>query len=94
MGMENPPMLAVPVVVEEEDKLEVHGDLVDRGLVVALDLALAILAGIISDLIMPEQMQMAMEVAPGTVRTVGVVVAKAVGLVTATPTLNFHTMSI
>nr|CAB3461248.1 unnamed protein product [Digitaria exilis] len=47
--MENLPMLVVLVVVEEEDKLEVLGDLVDKGLVVALGLDQAILTGANAD---------------------------------------------
>jgi hypothetical protein len=89
--MENLPMLVVLVVEEEEDKLEVTGDLVHRGLVVALDLALATLTGIGmgTDLVMQVQMLMAMVVALGAVKTVGEVAVKVLGLGTATPTPDF-----
>jgi hypothetical protein len=87
--MENLPVPVVLVVVEEGDKLEVIGDPVHRVLVVALDLALAILTGIGTDLVMQVQMLMAMVVAPGIVKTVGEVVVKVLGLGTATPTPDF-----
>ncbi|CAN6359823.1 unnamed protein product [Urochloa humidicola] len=87
--MENLPMLVVLVVVVEEDKLEVTGDLVHRGLVVALDLALAILTGIVTDLVMQVQMLMAMVVAPGTVKMVGVAVVKELDPGMAMPTPDF-----
>ncbi|CAN6337376.1 unnamed protein product, partial [Urochloa humidicola] len=84
--MENLPMLVVLVVVVVEGKLEVIGDLVHRGLVVAPDLALAILTGIGTDLVMQVQMLMAMVVAPGAVKTVGVGVVQVLDQVMAMPT--------
>jgi hypothetical protein len=92
--MENLPMLVVQVVVEEEDKLEVLGDLVHRGLVVALDLALATLTGIGTDLVMQVQMLMAMVVAPGAVKMVGEVVVKVLDPGTAMPTPDYCINSI
>ncbi|CAN6337375.1 unnamed protein product, partial [Urochloa humidicola] len=84
--MENLPMLVVLVVVVVVDKLEVIGDLVHRDPVVALDLALAILTGIGMDLVMQVQMLMAMVVAPGAVKTVGVAVVQVLDQVMAMPT--------
>jgi hypothetical protein len=49
-----------------EDKLEVTGDLVHRGMVVALDLALATLTGIGTDLVLQVPMLMVMVVGLGT----------------------------
>jgi hypothetical protein len=94
--MENLPMLVVLVVEEEEDKLEVTGDLVHRGLVVALDLALATLTGIGmgTDLVMQVQMLMAMVVAPGAVKMVGEVVVKVLDPGTAMPTPDYCINSI
>jgi hypothetical protein len=92
--MENLPMLVVRVVVEEEDKQEVLGDLVHRGLVVALDLALATLTGIGTDLVMQVQMLMAMVVAPGAVKMVGEVVVKVLDPGTAMPTPDYCINSI
>ena len=87
--VENLPMLVVPVVVVEEDKLEVLGDLVPRGLVVALDLVLVTRTGIGMALVMQVQMLMAMVVAPGAVKMVGEVVVKVLDLGTAMPTPPF-----
>ena len=92
--VENLPMLVVLVVVEEEDKLEVLGDLVRKGLVVALDLVLATPTGIGLDLVMQVQMLMAMVVAPGAVKMVGEVVAKVLDLGTAMPTPDYYINSI
>ena len=92
--VENLPMLVVPVVVVVEDKLEVLGDLVPRGLVVALDLVLATPTGIGMDLVMQVQMLMAMVVAPGAVKMVGEVVAKVLDLGTAMPTPDYYINSI
>jgi len=92
--MENLPVLVVQVVVVEEDKLEVLGDLVRKGLVVALDLVLATPTGIGLDLVMQVQMLMAMVVAPGAVKMVGEVVAKVLDLGTAMPTPDYYINSI
>ena len=92
--VENLPMLVVLVVVEEEDKLEVLGDLVRKGQVVALDLALATPTGIGMALVMQVQMLMAMVVAPGAVKMVGEVVAKVLDLGTAMPTPDYYINSI
>ncbi|CAN6338360.1 unnamed protein product, partial [Urochloa humidicola] len=87
MVMENLSMLVVLVVVVEEDKLEVNGDLMHRGPVVARDLALAILTRIGPHLVMKVQMLMAMVVAPGAVKMVGVAAGKVLdlGTVMSTP---------
>ena len=92
--MENLPVLVVQVVVEEEDKLEVLGDLVRKGLVVALDLVLVTRTGIGMALVMQVQMLMAMVVAPGAVKMVGEVVAKVLDLGTAMPTPDYYINSI
>ena len=92
--MENLPVLVVLVVVVEEDKLEVLGDLVHRGLVVALDLVLVTRTGIGMALVMQVQMLMAMVVAPGAVKMVGEVVAKVLDLGTAMPTPDYYINSI
>ena len=92
--MENLPMLVVQVVVEEEDKLEVLGDLVRKGQVVALDLALATPTGIGMALVMQVQMLMAMVVAPAVVKMVGEVAAKVLDLGTAMPTPDYYINSI
>ena len=92
--VENLPMLVVLVVVEEEDKLEVLGDLVRKGLVVALDLVLATPTSIGLDLVMQVQMLMAMVVAPGAVKMVGEVVVKVLDLGTAMPTPDYYINSI
>ena len=92
--VENLPMLVVLVVVEEEDKLEVLGDLVRKGLVVALDLVLATPTGIGLDLVMQVQMLMAMVVAPGAVKMVGEVVVKVLDLGMAMPTPDYYINSI
>jgi len=92
--MDNLPVLVVQVAVEEEDKLEVIGDLVCKDLVVALDLVLATPTGIGMDLVMQVQMLMAMVVAPGAVKMVGEVVAKVLDLGTAMPTPDYYINSI
>ena len=94
LAMENLPVLVVQVAVEEEDKLEIIGDLVCKDLVVALDLVLVTRTGIGMALVMQVQMLMAMVVAPGAVKMVGEVVAKVLDLGTAMPTPDYYINSI
>ncbi|CAN6327954.1 unnamed protein product [Urochloa humidicola] len=87
--MEELPMLVVLVGVGVEDKLEVLGIPMLKDLVAALDLALAMLTGIGMEEMRQVQMLMAMVVAPGTVKTVGVTAVKVLDPGMAMPTPDF-----
>ncbi|CAN6354901.1 unnamed protein product [Urochloa humidicola] len=87
-------MLVVLVGAGVEDKLEVLGIPMLKGLVAALDLALAMLTGIGMEEVRQVQMLMAMVVAPEAVKTVGVVVVQVLDQVMAMPTLDFCINSI
>ncbi|CAN6354902.1 unnamed protein product [Urochloa humidicola] len=82
-------MLVVLVGAGVEDKLEVLGIPMLKGLVAALDLALAMLTGIGMEEVRQVQMLMAMVVAPGTVKMVGVAVVKELDPGMAMPTPDF-----
>jgi hypothetical protein len=92
--LENLPVLVVLVGVEVVEKLEVLGTPVLRDLVVASDLALAMLTGIGTDQVMQVQMLMAMVVAQGTAKMVGLLAVKVLDLGMAMPTPDFCIKSI